>query len=80
MIPVTIACSFAFVLPIATPSNAICFASGVLKVSDMIVSGLLVSLATLFITVIYINSAALLILPLNEMPKWAIVVNGTTSL
>lgn len=79
MLPVTIACSYAFILPIATPSNAICFASGVLKVSDMVLAGLLVSLATLVITVIYMNTAALLVFPLNEIPKWA-AINATTHL
>ncbi|KAI6176480.1 hypothetical protein M3Y97_00802800 [Aphelenchoides bicaudatus] len=71
MLIVTIGCSFAFVLPVGTPSNTICFASGVLRVSDMIVAGLLVSLGTLLITVIYLNTGALLIFTLNEVPKWA---------
>jgi solute carrier family 13 (sodium-dependent dicarboxylate transporter), member 2/3/5 len=40
VIPVTIACSCAFMMPISTPPNAIVYASGRIKMSEMIKTGI----------------------------------------
>lgn len=44
LIPVTIASSCAFMLPMATPPNAIVFASGYIKVKDMVRVGIFLNL------------------------------------
>jgi sodium-dependent dicarboxylate transporter 2/3/5 len=45
MIPVTFAASFAFMLPIATPSNMIVFGSNLIQVKDMIKAGIWLNIA-----------------------------------
>lgn len=48
-LPVTFAASCAFMMPISTPPNAILFASGYIKMKDMIKTGLLMNLFCLII-------------------------------
>lgn len=48
----TIAASFAFMLPIATPPNAIVFASKAVRVSDMILFGFLVTIVAVLLTAV----------------------------
>ncbi|KAI1703342.1 sodium:sulfate symporter transmembrane region domain-containing protein [Ditylenchus destructor] len=65
ILPTTIACSFAFVLPVGSPPNAIVFSSKsrTLRVSDMVLSGFLISLATLGIVMGYIATLAPFVFP-----------------
>jgi sodium-dependent dicarboxylate transporter 2/3/5 len=48
-VPVTLAASIGFMFPIATPANAIVFASGYIRMKDMIRAGLLLDLASILI-------------------------------
>ncbi len=52
LIPVTIASSCAFMLPMATPPNAIVFASGYIKVKDMVRVGIFLNLIAVFLLII----------------------------
>ncbi len=44
MVPATISCSFAFMLPVATPPNAVVFSSGDLTIAQMAREGLILNL------------------------------------
>ncbi|VDN52371.1 unnamed protein product [Dracunculus medinensis] len=77
MLPVTMACSFAFALPIGTPPNAIAFSCGKLKVSDMVtllfvLCGTIISVVLAVILLAYFSSFAYLIFPLSTLPTWAL--------
>uniref|UniRef100_A0A914I5Q4 Uncharacterized protein n=1 Tax=Globodera rostochiensis TaxID=31243 RepID=A0A914I5Q4_GLORO len=80
MLPTTLACSFAFVLPVGTPPNALAIGSGLLRVSDLMLSGLAVSAVSATLTIAYLATVAPLILPIDRFPEWAVqtVGNGTT--
>ena len=53
LIPVTMASSCAFMLPMATPPNAIVFASGYVKVNQMVKAGILLNLIAVGLLILY---------------------------
>lgn len=53
LIPVTIASSCAFMLPMATPPNAIVFASGYVKVNQMVKAGIILNLIAVGLLILY---------------------------
>ncbi|MBQ4819169.1 DASS family sodium-coupled anion symporter [Aquimarina sp. MMG016] len=52
LIPVTMAASCAFMLPMATPPNAIVFASGYVKVSEMVKAGFILNVISVVLLVL----------------------------
>ncbi|XP_077984277.1 Na(+)/citrate cotransporter-like [Glandiceps talaboti] len=72
MIPATIACSFAFMLPVATPPNAIVFAYGTLTILDMAKCGFMMNILCLLVVNLSINTIGMLQFDLNTFPDWAI--------
>ncbi len=54
MISATIAASCAFMLPVATPPNAIVFGSGYLKMNDMVKTGLFMNIISIILISVYI--------------------------
>ena len=53
LIPATLGASFAFVLPVATPPNAIVMGSGVLKIKDMVKIGIWLDIFSAIVVSIY---------------------------
>ena len=59
VIPAAIACSCAFMMPVATPPNAIVFGSGEIKMKDMIRAGFVLNIvAIVLITLVTMTIAA----------------------
>lgn len=52
-VPVTLAASCAFMLPVGTPPNAIVFSSGEVKISEMAKYGFLLNVAAILLIVLY---------------------------
>ena len=73
MIPATLSASCAFMLPVATPPNAIVFGSGEIKMSDMIRIGIIMNLIgiVLITAAIYLLGLTVFDIDLGQMPDWA---------
>ena len=72
VIPTTIASSCAFMLPVATPPNAVVFGSGKININDMIRSGIILNIiAVLIVTLICIFMLNLTLkIDINTIPEW----------
>ncbi|XP_074528782.1 Na(+)/citrate cotransporter-like [Halichoeres trimaculatus] len=71
MIPCTLSASFAFMLPVATPPNAIVFSYGLLKVSDMARAGVVMNIIGIGCISLAINSWGRVLFDLDSFPSWA---------
>ncbi len=75
VIPTTIAASCAFMLPIATPPNAVVFGSGKVEINHMIKAGFILNTISIFV----VSSVSILILNhvfnfnLMTLPDWATI-------
>ncbi|XP_076817774.1 Na(+)/citrate cotransporter-like isoform X1 [Clavelina lepadiformis] len=77
LIPPVLATSLAFMLPVATPPNAIAFSYGRLKVIDMIKAGAFMNILGIATITIFINTYGVAFFHLNEFPDWAVPSNTT---
>ncbi|KAM6933734.1 Na(+)/citrate cotransporter [Xenentodon cancila] len=71
MVPCTLSASFAFMLPVATPPNAIVFSYGYLKVVDMAKTGLVMNIIGILCITLAINSWGKAMFHLDTFPAWA---------
>nr|XP_057908241.1 solute carrier family 13 member 3 [Doryrhamphus excisus] len=79
MIPATIGCSYAFMLPVSTPPNSIAFSSGHLMVKDMVKTGFVMNILGLLSITLAMNTWGLAMFNLNTYPDWARPLNQSAS-
>ncbi|XP_061228007.1 solute carrier family 13 member 4 [Neopsephotus bourkii] len=77
LIPVTMCISFAMMLPVGNPPNAIVFSYGHCQIKDMVKAGLGVNLIGLAVVMVAINTWGIRLFQLNTFPEWAVVSNIT---
>ena len=72
IIPATLAASCAFMMPVATPPNTIAYASGHLKISDMIKAGIWLNIISIIIigVIITLILGPVFDVELNKIPIW----------
>uniref|UniRef100_A0A7N8YK55 Solute carrier family 13 member 2 n=1 Tax=Mastacembelus armatus TaxID=205130 RepID=A0A7N8YK55_9TELE len=71
MLPCTISASLAFMLPVATPPNAIAFSFGNLKVIDMVKTGFMLNLIGILTVNLGINTWGYVMFDMGTFPQWA---------
>ncbi|NWT57355.1 S13A2 protein, partial [Erythrocercus mccallii] len=71
MLPCTLSASLAFMLPVATPPNAIAFSYGQLRVIDMAKAGFVLNILGVLTITLAINTWASSLFQLQTFPSWA---------
>jgi len=74
MIPATLSASCAFMLPVATPPNAIIFGSGEVKMGDMVKAGIVMNLigVVLITAMVYLLGTTVFGIDPGHLPDWAL--------
>ncbi|XP_040005898.1 solute carrier family 13 member 2-like isoform X2 [Xiphias gladius] len=76
MMPCTLAASLAFMLPVATPPNAIAFSFGKLKVIDMVKTGFMLNIIGILTINLGINTWGYAIFDMGTFPQWANITHA----
>jgi len=82
IVPPALACSYAFMLPVSTGPNAICFGPSRLKVTSMVKLGAVLDIACLAVVTLAINTYGYLMFDLDTFPNRAedAIANRTSAL
>jgi sodium-dependent dicarboxylate transporter 2/3/5 len=78
LIPATLSASCAFMMPVATPPNAIVFGSGRIKMFEMVKAGILINIIGVFVvTAIFLLLGTFVFsIDPNILPEWATLAAG----
>ncbi|KAM3872098.1 Na(+)/dicarboxylate cotransporter 3 [Diretmus argenteus] len=79
MMPATVGCSYAFMLPVSTPPNSIAFASGHLMVKDMVKTGFVMNILGVLSISLAMNTWGVAMFNLNTYPEWAHPTNVSSA-
>jgi sodium-dependent dicarboxylate transporter 2/3/5 len=73
MIPATLSASCAFMMPVATPPNAIVFGSGRVRIGEMVKAGILINcIGIIVITALFLLVGTMVFsIKTGVMPAWA---------
>jgi len=73
MIPATLSASCAFMMPVATPPNAIVFGSGRIKIAEMAKAGVFINIIGVLVVAVlfYLVGTFVFSIDLNVFPEWA---------
>ncbi|KAK8750246.1 hypothetical protein OTU49_017519 [Cherax quadricarinatus] len=74
MLPATVCCSYAFMLPVATPPNAIVFGAANMRTTQMMYSGIVMNIICIIVINVMINTLGVYMFDLKNVPLW---VNST---
>ncbi|QQS37284.1 MAG: SLC13/DASS family transporter [Ignavibacteriales bacterium] len=73
MITAALSASMAFMLPVATPPNTVVFASGKLKIIDMVKAGVILNITSVIIISLLVYLLGSILFSLHDFPDWAII-------
>jgi sodium-dependent dicarboxylate transporter 2/3/5 len=75
MIPATISASCAFMMPVATPPNAIIFGSGRVRIGEMAKVGVFINIIGVLVIslIFYLIGTSIFSIDFNIFPEWAMM-------
>ncbi|MCG8634901.1 MAG: SLC13 family permease, partial [Desulfobacterales bacterium] len=78
LIPATLSASCAFMMPVATPPNAIIFGSGRVKIYEMVKAGIFINFIGVFVITGLFLALGTFVFSIdpNVIPEWALLAQG----